>query len=202
MTLRNKLGALLGAGLLTFVVAGVALADGNVAWDGQQGLTDGALTTSDCDTDSSSHIVWVLSLGGGGNTVTSGTLTLSGTGSGTYTGTITGNEMKFTTPFFTLDGLIASADFVGDLGSGASNLVISHGCVGPAPTPTPSPTPTLPGGGGGGGGGGGPTQPPTDTLGSTNSSGPSDGAWLLVVALGVLLASVVVLTPARAKNRR
>jgi uncharacterized repeat protein (TIGR01451 family) len=78
----------------------------------------------------------------------------------------------------------------------------SGGGGGAGATPSPSPTPTHKGGGGGGGAGGGPTQPPTDTLGSTNSSGPSDGAWLLVVALGVLLASVVVLTPARAKNRR
>src|SRR5262245_39081440 len=47
-----------------------------------------------------------------------------------------------------------------------------------------------------------PSQPNTDTLGGTRMSGPADGAWLLVVALGVLLASVVVLTPARAKSRR
>ena len=46
-------------------------------------------------------------------------------------------------------------------------------------------------------------QPPTDTaFGSTGSSGPADTAWLLVVGLGVLLASIVVLTPARAKSRR
>ena len=51
---------------------------------------------------------------------------------------------------------------------------------------------------------GGPaTQPPTDaSFDSTGSSGPSDSAWLLVVALGVLLASIVVLTPARVKGRR
>ena len=47
------------------------------------------------------------------------------------------------------------------------------------------------------------TQCPCDTTpGLANTSHPADGAWLLVVALGVLLASVVVLTPARAKNRR
>ena len=46
-----------------------------------------------------------------------------------------------------------------------------------------------------------PTQPPTNGLAS-NGSGPSDGAWLLVVGLGVLLASIVVLTPARVKTRR
>ncbi|HYK94671.1 MAG TPA: hypothetical protein VE011_02235 [Candidatus Dormibacteraeota bacterium] len=47
------------------------------------------------------------------------------------------------------------------------------------------------------------TQCPCDTTaGLANTSHPAGGAWLLVVALGVLLASVVVLTPARAKNRR
>jgi uncharacterized repeat protein (TIGR01451 family) len=64
-----------------------------------------------------------------------------------------------------------------------------------AATPPPSPS------GGGAGDTTAPTQPPTDTLGSSGS-GPSDSAWLLVVGLGVLLASVVVLTPARAKRRR
>jgi hypothetical protein len=48
-----------------------------------------------------------------------------------------------------------------------------------------------------------PTEPPTDALGGTEgTSGPADGAWLLVVALGVLLGSIVVLTPARAKSQR
>lgn len=43
---------------------------------------------------------------------------------------------------------------------------------------------------------------PTDTIGTAGTSGPADMAWLLVVALGVLLASIVVLSPARAKSRR
>ncbi|HEX2550224.1 MAG TPA: hypothetical protein VHK64_01410 [Nocardioidaceae bacterium] len=47
-----------------------------------------------------------------------------------------------------------------------------------------------------------PSEPSTDTIGTHGTSGPADGAWLLVVALGVLLASIVVLTPARAKGRR
>jgi hypothetical protein len=69
----------------------------------------------------------------------------------------------------------------------------------PAPSDTATPTETP--AGTGAGDTESPTQPPTDTLSSTGS-GPSDGAWLLVVGLGVLLASVVVLTPARAKSRR
>jgi hypothetical protein len=47
-----------------------------------------------------------------------------------------------------------------------------------------------------------PSEPSTDTFTGNGTSGPADGAWLLVVALGVLLASIVVLTPARAKSRR
>ncbi|HXG25901.1 MAG TPA: hypothetical protein VNL94_03495 [Candidatus Binatia bacterium] len=46
------------------------------------------------------------------------------------------------------------------------------------------------------------TEPPTDTLPGNATATPADSAWLLVVALGVLLASIVVLTPARAKSRR
>jgi hypothetical protein len=47
-----------------------------------------------------------------------------------------------------------------------------------------------------------PSEPQTDAITGTGNSAPADGAWLLVVALGVLLASIVVLTPARAKGRR
>ena len=48
-----------------------------------------------------------------------------------------------------------------------------------------------------------PSEPDTATIGgSKNVGSPADGAWLLVVALGVLLASIVVLTPARAKAPR
>jgi hypothetical protein len=46
------------------------------------------------------------------------------------------------------------------------------------------------------------TQAPTDTAGRATSNSPAGGAWLLVVALGVLLSSIVVLTPARAKRQR
>ncbi len=45
-----------------------------------------------------------------------------------------------------------------------------------------------------------PSEPDTTAIGNGGPSTPADSAWLLVVALGVLLASVVVLTPARAKR--
>jgi hypothetical protein len=47
-----------------------------------------------------------------------------------------------------------------------------------------------------------PSEPSTDSIGTSGTSSPADGAWMLVIALGVLLASIVVLTPARAKSQR
>ena len=47
-----------------------------------------------------------------------------------------------------------------------------------------------------------PSECSCDVVTGANTSGPADGAWLLVVALGMLLASIVVLTPARIKSRR
>jgi hypothetical protein len=44
--------------------------------------------------------------------------------------------------------------------------------------------------------------PPTDTLTETGTSGPSQTAWLLVVALGALLGSLVILRPARSTRSR
>jgi uncharacterized repeat protein (TIGR01451 family) len=47
-----------------------------------------------------------------------------------------------------------------------------------------------------------PTQPPTDGLdGRDGTATPQDGVWLLLIALGALLAVVVVLTPARGRRR-
>jgi hypothetical protein len=44
--------------------------------------------------------------------------------------------------------------------------------------------------------------PNTATIGSTDSSGLSGGFWMLVAGIGVLGGSVLVLLPARAKNRK
>jgi hypothetical protein len=89
-------------------------------------------------------------------------------------------------------------------GAGATDTPVPSDTAAPTGTPegtgagaTDTPVPS----GGGAGDTEAPTQPPTNGLAS-NGSGPSDGAWLLVVGLGVLLASIVVLTPARVKSRR
>jgi hypothetical protein len=74
-------------------------------------------------------LFWVFTLGGGNNTVSSATLTLGGSGSGTFPMTLVGNEMRATTGFFDLATLTASASYVGNLGSGNTNLTISHGCA-------------------------------------------------------------------------
>lgn len=81
-----------------------------------------------------------------------------------------------------------------DFGGVTGQQILDNDCASPAGTGGPLPS---------GGGAGDTNQPPTDALaGDTGSSGPSQTAWLLVVALGVILASVVILTPARAKSRR
>lgn len=47
-----------------------------------------------------------------------------------------------------------------------------------------------------------PSEPDTATIGGQETGAPSDSAWLLVVALGLLLSSIVVMTPARARSKR
>jgi len=213
MKIRSKFGALIGAGLLTFAVAGVALASTS-DWGGN------GFPSDTCARDGSpATMLWIWT-GGTPTSLTingvvqSGSWVQEGNGSWHFTVTVDGSNYPPTS---------ASVDYSGDSGV----LTLSH-CEGAAPsgtgagsTDTPAPSGTgagstdtpAPSGTGAGstdtpapsGTGAGdtnqPTQPPTDTLGS-NGSGPSDGAWLLVVGLGVLLASVVVLTPARAKSRR
>jgi len=61
-------------------------------------------------------------------------------------------------------------------------------------------TVTLSGGGNSSPGASG--QPSTDTLVPTGESGPANAAWLIIAALGVLLGSLVVLSPARIGRRR
>jgi hypothetical protein len=47
-----------------------------------------------------------------------------------------------------------------------------------------------------------PSEPNTATIGTSGPATPADSTWMLVIALGVLLGSIVVLTPAKARNRR
>jgi len=115
-------------------IAGVGLsalasANGTVNWTGQ-GTSNGALDTIECTASNTSYLLWVFTLGGGNESVTSATLHLSGSGSGNFPMVKTGHEMKATTPYFNLSTLHANVTYVGTLGRGAANLVISHGCPG------------------------------------------------------------------------
>jgi hypothetical protein len=201
---HRKIAALLGAGLLTFGVTGVALASTDLL-AGQVGITlseKDATGTDACDgvdTSGGTVLHFVLTQPSGSDTsldvdLSNPTLSLhadsaTSTNGGTYQWWIVADGATADT---VLEGATTGAD--GD------NLVLSHVCFGAASTPgeTPGETP----GGGGGGDTNQPSQPSTDSVFGTGSSGPTDTAWLLVVALGVLLASVVVLTPSRAKNKR
>jgi len=110
-------------------IAVTALAANTVNWKGQ-GTTNGSLDTIECSASNTSYLLWVFTLGGGAETVSSATLHLGGSGTGDYTMTKTGHEMKATTPYYNLSTLTANVTFVGSLGKGAANLVISHGCPG------------------------------------------------------------------------
>ena len=45
------------------------------------------------------------------------------------------------------------------------------------------------------------TQPPTDTIGNTGSGQQSGGLWMLLAVLGVLAGSVIVLAPSKASTK-
>jgi hypothetical protein len=115
--------------LVAALLVSTARADGTLTWTGQ-GTTNGQLNTVECDANNTPYLLWIFTLGGAGNTVTSATLTLGGSGSGSYAGTQFGQEFHITTPFFDLSTLTASVAYVGSLGQGNANLVISHGCPG------------------------------------------------------------------------
>jgi len=206
---KSKLAALLGAGLLTFSVASIALADTlrspDFAGKKLSELTLG--TPTDCANQfpnlgaGQAGVYFVL----GGADQSDGTLdaTFSNPASTPHLDGGTdnqGNNIRWAVTV-TGDGdtviVSASTDATSNA-AGDDNLVISHVCFG-APvvsgSPATSGSPSI---------SGEPAtdQPHTDAIGSSGSSGPTDTAWLLVVALGVLLASIVVLTPARAKSKR
>ncbi|MBI3751658.1 MAG: hypothetical protein HY263_08410 [Chloroflexi bacterium] len=205
--------ALIGAGLLTLSVAGIALASTNLL-AGQVGITLGSKDktgTEDCagievpdgqvflhfvltqTTDSDGSIDATFSNPAG--TFHQDHKTKAAGGTLQWDGYVTGDADTV------LESAVTSAD--GD------NLVLSHACFGapaesqpaesqpaesesapPSFTSTEEPATDVP------------SEPNTATVPTSGTSGPSDSSWLLVAALGVILASVVVMTPARAKNRR
>src|SRR5262249_39072918 len=98
------------------------------------------------------------------------------------------------------DGSVSSCNNGAHDASGDANVTVTlceEACATLAP-PTNPPTDAPPQGTGGQTNV--PSQAPTDSI-TSGASGPSDAAWLLVVAFGVLLGSVVILRPSPAKRR-
>jgi len=213
---RSKLVALLGAGVLTLGITGVALAN-DLGTDKPHMV---APTTID-QLVSDQNVKLDCSIFTGGNAVGDGQIGIHfvqnpDATSGNISGHVDGNAFGPVADsgpgqgqgalqwFVVVDGSGSSVinDATTDVSGGV--LTISDVCVGAAVTspPTEAPTPTEVPSQGLGGDTNAPSQPSTDAVVGTGNSGPSDTAWLLVVALGVILASVVVLTPARSKTRR
>jgi len=198
MKTRNKLMAIFGASALALSVAGVALAtDLN---EGQVGTTlDNYYNEEECAS-------WPADAPeiGPGQIGIHFILTSPASDSGNLSAEFS-NPATSVGPIANYDSPAASLHFyVVITGDGdtvidsattdteGNNLNVSHTCPGPEPTFSLDT----------GGETDAPSEPSTDSIGTSGTSGPADGAWLLVVALGVLLASIVVLTPARAKSRR
>jgi hypothetical protein len=191
---RNRLLAIVGAGVLAMGVVGVALAE--ELNSGQVGKTLGEIVENqqDCtDFDELEIVVgpgeigvhFVLTTPDGGAT----SALLDASFSTDSVNDLPNTPKNSTTLHFyavitgDMDTVINSASTNIDGG----NLNVSHVCFGDEETTT---TTTNSGG----------DQPNTDTLSGNRTSTPADSAWLLVVALGVLLASLVVLSPARSKR--
>jgi hypothetical protein len=215
----KKLAAMLGAGVLSLTMVGTALAvtpasdqgvvpvehAGNITIDG-----NGGSTAADCDaadaiatgdgsgegtSDNGVTVTWTYD----GTTKEFSFVASGGLVSAAYVkGSNSYNEYDysgFTNGGVDSDGNMFAPDNGSEGPSGLSHAIICT-VAGEEETEEPSFESTEEGNTDA------PSEPNTAALGGNGTSGPADGAWLLVVALGVLLASVVVMTPARAKSRR
>ena len=231
MRTRDKLGALFGAGLLTValgstVFAVTPFAPPTYTIAVQKTATPNVVGVGGADV---LFTVTVQNTGTGSFLQVSVADTLAGctlsapTGTGAPTTLASGDTWTFTC---TVTGVLPDTTNTANVsachnnsgacsqnpqrtsGSASVTVTLDTEATLPPPTDTPAPTDTAAPTGGptaspAGGGGGATDQP---TMAPTNSaldggSGPADGAWLLVVVLGVLLASMVILTPAKAKRR-
>jgi uncharacterized repeat protein (TIGR01451 family) len=213
---RDKIGALVGTALLTFAMASTAFADApTYSIDVTKTATpDGVVaggatvlftvTVENTGTGSFQAVELVDSLGGCTLSAPSGTGapdTLAAGDTWTYTCSVPG-VVPDTTNTVTVNACHNNGGCTNELhdATGSDSVTVTLG-TGSDPTPGPSDTPVPTGGSAGGTDV--PSAPATDTaLNSSGSSGPGDAAWLLIAGLGVLIASVVIVTPGRAKRRR
>jgi hypothetical protein len=96
-----------------------------------------------CTEGQTPFLHWIFTTGGSGSTVTSATLVLGGSGSGSYTMSEHGGSWTVDTGFYDLATLSAYVNYVGSLGQGDSNLVISDGCYGTSTTTQTTTTETT-----------------------------------------------------------
>jgi hypothetical protein len=206
MNKRNKLGALLGAGLLTFGIAGIALAN-DLGTDHpaqvapttlDENVSDNGVVV-DCsdfadlgilpgEGEVGLHFILTSPEAASGNISGS----VDGTAFGPVANTVHGNGGGSLQWYVVVDGDGSSVIDSATTDVNGGQLTLSHVCFGAAPSFEQSFENLTDA----------PSEPGTDTLSGTGSNGPGDGSWLLVAAIGVLLASVVVMTPARVKSKR
>jgi hypothetical protein len=236
MNKRSKLWAILGAGVLTLGVVGIALAEDlkdahtgiTVSWDseGNPVISNSDFTDSDaCEAPAQGEVIFHFvqsgqgfapNAGGAAANLLDAFFTDEADVNDWPADSVHENNVDWFVSVDASDGSVTLDDAASNITGG--ELRLSHICVGDAPdeepTPTfeqsqagetetpppPPPTPTFEQSQGGVTDE--PTEPNTSMIGNGGTSAPADGAWLLVVALGVLLASIVVLSPARVKNPR
>jgi hypothetical protein len=156
----KKLLVVLAAAFATAAIAVTPAFAGELAW------TQGQGTFHECGAGEAPGLHWVFTAGGAqGNTVSSATLTVNGSEVIPMTGNSGGTEWDADSSGAT-EPTSAFVTYVGTLGQGNANLVISHGCfAGETTTTTGGPTTDT----------GGPTTdtggPTTDTGGPTTTTG-------------------------------
>ncbi len=213
MKMRSTLAAMLGAGALVLGVAGMAMADapGN-PWNGN------GYPSQSCTPTTTGTMLWIFNNGGTPTNLTingelqTGSWVNEGNGSFHFTATIDGTNYPPTSAVAAYTGdngqLVLSGCNEGTTTTSStttSSSTTSSSTTSSSTTSSSTTTTTTTAGSFTSAQSGAtavPTEPNTATVGGSNSSGPSDSTWLFVAALGILVASLVILTPARAKTRR
>jgi hypothetical protein len=130
----KRLLAVLAAAFATAAIAVTPALAGTLAW------TQGQGTFHECEGGETPGLHWVFTAGGAqGNTVTSATLTVNGSEVIPMSGNANGTQWDADSSGAT-EPTSASVTYVGNLGQGNANLVISHGCFAGETTTTTTTT--------------------------------------------------------------